>query len=508
MHNNKLSLNLKTDMGLFDNFYKGLFDFGRKETKIKALSSQVKALQSRNLDQIAANINRNIAIYPSYDIGANADRYATIDDVYSIIRMLATTSALIPIYAYQVVDDKAQKQLNKIKQPHNRMYEAKALMIKALQDLPDTDRVEQLMENPSQILSKFEFYEAVYTNLLYSGNALILKERPSFGVNAGLPVALHPLYPQNIIMKVSDTFPRRIVAFDYKVDATVIYENLPPEDIIHVKYYNPLLTYGGGELWGLSPLDVLSKRLARLDSNMNTSVAQLQNGGVETIVYDKALGSDMDAAETIGKRKDNFYRFLKNPANAGSPYFASGEMGAIQLGLSLANLSVLELANVDFKKLCNAYGTSDILFNSDAASTESNVTVMEKRMYTNTVLPNVYRVRDALKMGLLSEFEKGRSFSQVNESGELETVTIKGDGKKRDLQADISEVPSLQEDMLKMAQWMNISPQITYNERRLMMKFDKLDNPIFDEPFLPANIQTAEDLVMVDPLQQVTPNGN
>lgn len=498
---NKLSSHVKINMGLFD--------FGQKKEKIiKALATQVKSLQSRNLDQIAANINRNIAIYPSYDIGANAERYATIDDVYSIIRMLATTSALIPIYAYEVVNDDAQKKLNKIKQPHNRMYEAKALMIKALQDLPDTDRVEQLMENPSEFQSKFEFYESVYTNLFYAGNAILLKERPSLGKNAGLPVALHSLYPQNIVLKVTDTLPRKIVGYDYVVNGQKIYENLPPEDVIHIKYYNPLLTHAGGELWGLSPLDVLSKRLARLDSNMNTSVAQLQNGGVETIVFDKALGSDQDAIDVIGKRKDNFYRFLKNPANAGSPYFASGEMGAIQLGLSLANLSVLELANVDFKKLCNAFGTSDILFNSDAASTESNVNVMEKRMYTNTVLPNVYRVRDALKMGLLSEFEKGRSFSQVNEAGELEQVTIKGDGKKRDLQADISEVPSLQEDMLKMAQWMNISPQITYNERRLMMKFDKLDNPIFDEPFLPSGIQTAEDLVMVDPLQQVTPNGN
>lgn len=485
----------------------GLFDFFQKTRTIKALSAQVQKLQQRSFQAIT-NVNRNMAIYPSYDITSNAERYATGDDVYSIIRMLATTSALIPIYAYKVVNDEAQKKLTKIKQPHYKQFEAKALQVKALEDLPDTDRVEMLMENPSEFQSKFEFYESVYTNLFYGGEAFLLKERPSFGVNAGLPIFMHSLFPQNIILKVTDTLPRRVVAYDYTVDGRKVYENIPLEDMIHIKYYNPSMDFSGSELRGLSPLKVLSKRLSRLDSNMNTSVAQLQNGGVETIVFDKTLGGDLDAAEVIGKRKDNFYRFLKNPGNAGSPYFASGEMGAIQLGLSLANLSVLELANVDFKKLCNAFGTSDILFNSDAASTESNVTVMEKRMYTNTVLPNVYRVRDALKMGLLNEFEKGRSFSQVNESGELETVTVKGDKIKRDLQADISEIPSLQEDMLKMAQWMNISPQITYNERRQMMKFDKLDNPIYDEPFLPANIQTAEDLVMVDPLPVVTPEGN
>lgn len=485
----------------------GLFDFGQKGKIIKALSSQVQELQNRTMNAVAANLNRNIAIYPSYDIGSNADRYATVDDVYSIVRMLATTAALIPIYAYLVVNDEQQKKLNKIKQPHLRQFETKAIQIKALEDLPETDPVEMLMENPSEFQSKFEFYESVYTNLLLNGEAFILKERPSFGRNVGLTTQLLSLFPRNIVLKVTSQLPRKVAAYDYIVDTTKIYENIPPEDMIHIKYYNPSMDYAGSELRGLSPLAVLSKRLQRLDSNMNTTVAQIQNGGVETIVFDKSIGSDQDAVDVIGKRKDNFYRFLKNPANAGSPYFASGEMGAIQLGLSLANLSVLELANVDFKKLCNVYGTSDILFNSDAASTESNVRVMEKRMYTNTVLPNVYRVRDALKTGLLPEFEKGRNFTQVNEAGQLETVNVKGDGKKRDLQADISEIPSLQEDMLKMAQWMNISPQITYNERRLMMKFDKLDNPIYDEPFLPSGIQTVDDLAMVDPLPVVTPNG-
>jgi len=503
MEYSNLSLSVKTDMGLFN---KGLFDFGGKE-KIKALSGQLKALQQRNLNSIAANLNRNIAIYPSYDLGSNAERYANVDDVYSIIRMLATTSALIPIYAYEVVNEELAKQLNRKRHRHVNQFQLKLWQTKALEDLPPNDKVEMLLENPSEFQGKFEFYEALYTNLYLNGEAFLLKERPSFGVNAGLPTFLHSLYPQNVVIKVTDKLPRKIVAYDYKVDTTLIYENIPPEDMIHIKYYNPQMDHAGSELRGLSPLMVLAKRLQRLDSNMNTSVAQLQNGGVETIVYDKSLDGT-EAVDIVGQRKDNFYRFLRNPANAGAPFFASGEMGSIQLGLSLANLSVLELANVDFKKLCNAYGTSDILFNSDVASTESNVTVMEKRTYTNTVLPNVYRVRDALKMGLLNEFEKGRSFSQVNEAGELETVTVKGDGKKRDLQADISEIPSLQEDMLKMAQWMNISPQITYNERRQMMKFEKLENPIYDEPFLPSGIQTAEDLLMVDPLPIPTPNGN
>lgn len=498
----------------------GLFDFGKNKA-VKALELQVqqlqqvqetielKALNNLAFQNLSTAIKRNIAIYPKEDIDY-ADRYCTDDNVFSLVRMLAGTAALIPIYAYLVTDDEAQKKLNKIKRPHTKPFEVKALQLKALEDLPETDRVEMLMERPNQQVSKMEFYEALYSFLFFRGNAIIYKERPDNGVNAGFTTQMHILYPQHISLKVTETLPRRIVFYDYKINGNVIYENIPPEDIIHIKYFNPNMDYYGSELWGLSPLDVLKKRLARMDSGMDTSVAQMQNGGVETIVFDKSMvGMDgKKAVEIMGQMKDNFYRFLSDTRNYGAPYFAGGEMGSISLGSTLKDLGAYELDNVDFKKLCNAYGTSDVLFNSDVSSTYENVNTMEKRSYTNTILPNVYRVRDALKLSLLEEFEKGRKISEVDRQGNITVREIQGDGIKRDLREDISEIPSLQEDMGKMVTWMAQAYWVTANEKREMMKFDKLEDPIYDEPFLPLGIQTAEDFVMPDPVEQVTPNGD
>ncbi len=450
-----------------------------------------------NLSFLAQSINRNIAFYPTTDLSTYSERYCETDDIYSIIKMLANTAALIPVYGYEVKEEKAFKKLSRIKQQHNKIFESKALMLKALEDLPDNDRVAMLIEDPCPDMSKFEFFEAVFTFLLSAGEAFIYKVRPEVGVNAGLTTALYPLYPQNVILKVSESLPRKVVAYDYRVDGKIIYENIPLEDMIHIKYFNPQMDTNGVELRGLSPLKVLATRLTRLDSNMDVSVAQMQNGGVNSIVFDKAP-NDQTAIEINGQRKDNFYRFLKDSTNTGAPFFASGEMGALQLGLSLADLSVLTLANIDFKKLCNAFGVSDVLFNSDSAATESNVQVMEKRLYTNTVLPNVYRVRDALKASLLDEFEKGRKYTQINEQGEAEVISIQGDGKKRDIQADISEIPCLQEDMSKLAAWLNASPHITYNERREMMHFERIEEPIYDQLLIPTGFQTAEEMKMIN----------
>lgn len=471
-----------------------ILELSHEILELKKLAANARGFESINLQNIAANLNRNIAIYPTSNIKSYYERYVTTDDIYSIVKSISEMEARVPIYPYLVVDEPAAKKLSKIKQPAKKLFERKLLQVKSLEDLPENDRVEMLLENPSQSLSKFEFYVAIYTFLNLFGEAFILKERPSDGTNAGLTVSMHVLYPQNIVLLRTDTPPYQVTGYRYTVNGQVIYDNLPIEDVMHIKYFNPEMDGNGSELRGLSPIKVLCRRLTQNDGITDVTTSQMQNSGVETIVYDKSVMDDANV-DVIGKRKDNFYKFLKNPGNAGAPYFASGEMGSIQLGSTMKDLKALEALNVTFKKFCNAYGVSDILFNSDAASTESNVKEMEQRAYTNTILPNVHRVRDIFKMQLLSEFQDGRVFQQVNEQGDLEVVRIKGDGIKRDLLEDISEIPSLQEDMLAMSQWMNISPEITYNERRLMKKFDKLDNPLFDEPFLPIGLQTVEDLV-------------
>jgi phage portal protein BeeE len=148
-------------------------------------------------------------------------------------------------------------------------------------------------------------------------------------------------------------------------------------------------------------------------------------------------------------------------------------------------MKVIESAGVGFKKLCNAFGTSDILFNNGEASTESNVKVMTARTYTNTTLPNVYRVRDALKKGLLPEFAD----------------------KKRDIREDISEITELQPNSKEMAEWLALAWWVTPNEKREMMRFDKSDNPLFEQPLIPAGLQTLDELNAISDIPVVTPNG-
>lgn len=415
-------------------------------------------------------LNNSVAYWPDWNAGKHADRYSTTDDLYSIIRLLSTTSALIPLWCYEVKKDKEIKVRGKVQ-------------TKDLEDLPESDPVQMLLENPNPKMGSFEFFEFVYSSLFTQGEAIIVKMKPEFGTNAGRTVELWPLYPQHVVIKVSQSYPREIIAYDYVVDGITLIENLPVEDVIHIRYYNSKFSINGTELRGLSPISVLTKRLVRVDSEMSISVGQLQNGGVPTIVWDKSHNDSPDI-DVMGQRKSNFYNFLSN--SQGAPFFASGEMGAIATGLKLADLEVEALSKIDFKKLCNAYAVSDRLFNNDATGSEISDDNARKGLYINACLPNVYRVRDALVRGLLPDFKD----------------------KKRFIQPDISEITELQDDSKQMADWLSTAWWITPNEKREMQKFDRIEDPMFDQPLLPIGLQTLEDLAATPDLEQVTENGN
>lgn len=423
---------------------------------------------------VAMPVNNSHALYPTWDAKKNAERYCNTDDVYSVIRLLATTAAMVPFYPY-TVKDKVQKRKLKDLSVKAPIYQHEGLQKKALQEMDEGSNLFMLLEKPTVYGGKFEFFEALYTLLFLQGEAFIWKEIKEFGANKGEIEKLHIWFPQWVVLHVSDTFPFDIISYDYMVDGIPVMLNVPKDEVIHIKYFNPNFGVYNNNYRGHSPLKSLSRVLTRLDAGLDASVAQMQNGGVPGIVWDKSETGTTQAVDTIGQRKTNFYNYATKLENKGMPFFASGDMGYIELGLKLADLEVADLAKIDFKKLCNAYGVSDILFNNSDASTESNVEIMFKRLYTNTVLPNVQRVRDAFNMHIVPHYNTKQEVF---------------------INFDLSGIAELQNDQRTLAETLAKSWWLTPNEKREAMRFGLLDNEYFNEPLVPNNITTLEDLEM------------
>ena len=433
------------------------------DKKVQKLETQVKALQGQNLGMV---INATTSIYPSWQTIENSISYTTIDDVYSVISLLADTAARIPMEGYEIISEPSMKMYKKM---GAQTIQGKYYRTKSVQDLPEGDKFVQFLKSINYA-DKVKYYSLLYMN----GELFLWKEYVELGPNRG-KVYLHVLDSSKVTVMISEDFPQRVVGykyFDMGFDGT-----FRPDEVIHVKYFNPTIT--NGLQWrGLSPLQVLTKRLTRLTSAMDVSVGQMQNGGVPGIVYEK---SDY-AIESLGQRKNDFATYLRNSANKGAPYFAAGEMGYLPLGLSNADLDIAELANIDFTKICNAYKVPEVLLNNQDSSTYNNVNTALKMLYTNTILPNIFLMRDAIEQSILPMYT---------------------DNVKRMIDIDISEIPALQDDMKAQADALNAMWWITPNEKRDIQMFEELEMPGMDEIIIDGGKQLLTDL-SIPPVNDVT----
>lgn len=407
--------------------------------KWNQLQVQLKALNNAALALQVANFNTQI--FPHWQVFKEVAAYSTIDDLYSVISRLATEASLIPLCGY----DKDGGEL----QPDDPL-------IKFLDTLT------------------FEQKEIMYTFLWGLAECFMYKVKLELGPNKGLQ-RVKFLHPGRMVVILSDTFPVEIIGYRYYDSMRGVQFYILPEDMVYIHLFNP--TLDTMEEWrGLSATKVLSKRLTRVDANMSISTAQMQNGGIKKIVYTKQPGI---AIETWSQFKENYARFSNNPSNAGAPMMGGvHDLGVLDIGSSNTEMDISNLADIDFKKICNAFSVSDVLFNSDKGAKYDNTNSFEKAMYTSAILPMVTRVQDAMNLSIVPD--------------------LKTKGKIR---CNLKGISVLQENQKEKADAWAAQPAIVINEMRISMGQDELADPMADRLLVKTGYVLADDLnIEVQPL--------
>lgn len=411
--------------------------FGNKALN-KSLDKMMSTMKAINDSRIAAMIsNFYTQIFPNYKVIKEQLVYQTMDDIYAVVSRIAMTSAMVPLYGEG----------------------------RDGTEIDTNDNINFVLDQLT-----FQTKESIYLNLLTTGECFILKHKLELGPNAG-KVKLMVLNPANVIVHIGESFPYQIIGYTYQDSTKGVNFNIRYEDMVYIKLHNPS-TDINDEIRGLSPIRVLAMRLTRLQAQMDVSVAQMQNGGLPGVIYDKSPGFGVDEANL---HKENFANFLKNSTNKSAPYIWGGDVGYVPIGSTLADLDLASLADIDFDKICNVYGVSSTWFNNKKAATESNVKEMVRLIYTNAVLPNVMRVQDALNEQLIPD--------------------VKSEAKIR---YDISDITELQKDMRDKAETYARLPVIVPNEVREGMGWDRINDPMMDKPLVKAGYYPIEDLTPVD----------
>ena len=286
---------------------------------------------------------------------------------------------------------------------------------------------------------------------------------------------------------VSDTWPRMIEEYRLQIATSI---PLSVDEVIHTRYFNPIYSYLGNELIGMSPLRAGARVLTRQEAETDYSVNSFQNSGISGIVGNKSLRQDEIEQGALGKMKTDFYNEAAGVQNARKLLFMAGDIAYTNIGLSPVDMDVLESMRLTFKKLCNLYGVSDMLFNNDGIGNGigGKTDIVFKDLYTNAALPEVYAKRDAYNAFLTPKFN---------------TKT-----DKYFIDCDITGITELQDDMKDMATVMSTSPIM--NPFVVAQAFNWDTNGVENKWFIKQGYQTVDDAMLgaVQPLPIDTPQGN
>ena len=248
-----------------------------------------------------------------------------------------------------------------------------------------------LVTAPNPYSDWYSFVERLVTFLMVSGNAYAVKER---GRNDQVN-ALYLLRPDRVAIIPGDYGARGYIytvgGVEYSIDV---------RDICHLALPNP-----GGDLYGLSPLQVLS-RTVNLDLNM-TDFAKVyfQNAGVPSgLLKVKRRLTSQEEASTIRARwrsqfggVSNFHRIA----------ILDDDAEYQPMSNSPKDMALEGLHNLTESRICAVFGVPPILVGANVGlqrSTYSNYREARLAFHSETLEPMVARILRYFNRNLFADY--------------------------------------------------------------------------------------------------------
>lgn len=433
----------------------------------------VDPLVQQQIDSILSNnyavINNIVPVAPGATDQQAVKAYAGSWAVYAIVKKKIQMAANIPFYEYAIKDQKAFRKYKQLtsgdQHTPESLYNASLYKVKALEQVSDNSEINRLLLNPNDEDSQFEFLEKIYGFLNLNGESFIWRQRLSRGANAGKTVSMNTLPPAYMEVVPNGLLPVGAGGYIFN-----LYGNYPlrPDEVVHIKYFNPIYDINNCQLRGLSPIQAGAKLLVKDGAAIDGEISSFKNGGPPLIIYREDV-KDLDATQA-GLLKQRFINETSGVQNINKIMLSAGKLGAIQTGISPADQKLIDSGKFTFEQLC-ALWQMQPGFYLPFDSTFNNQDAYKKAAYTDSIIPDVIRVRDGFNKEFKADL-KGTSF----------------------IDADLTNIPVLQQDMKTLSEWLAISPEITLNERREMKAQERLSDPNMDKVYVSSSLVSLDDL--------------
>lgn len=274
--------------------------------------------------------------------------------------------------------------------------EAAAALPLVLQDAErryDQHPVLDLVRRPNPMQGRADLFEALYVQLLLSGNGY-LEAVPGSGPGlAKVPGELHVLRSDRMsLVPGADGWP---VAYDYTVGGRRHRFDMtgPLAPICHVRFYHPQ-----DDHYGLSPIQAAAVAVDVHSSASAWSKALLDNAARPSgaIVYKGPEGAGTLTNDQYDRLVGELEANHQGARNAGRPMLLEGGLDWKPMGFSPSDMEFHETKLAAAREICIAFGVPPMLIGIPGDATYANYQEANRAFYRLTVLPLVAKVTAAV----------------------------------------------------------------------------------------------------------------
>lgn len=246
----------------------------------------------------------------------------------------------------------------------------------------------EVIARPNFGQSRMAFIEAVFGNLLLSGNAYVERSEA-----VGDKVQLFCLRPDRVRFETDARgWPVRCVHETVDGPREIPIDEPGSAHLLHLSLYNPL-----SEADGFAPLEAALMALDVHNAAAQWNKALLDNAARPSgaLIYAPGDGSNL-SPEQYDQLKKELEDGYSGALNAGRPLLLEGGLDWKAMGLTPRDMDFIEAKNSASRDIALAFGVPPMLLGIPGDNTYSNYQEAQRAFYRLTVLPLLRRTTEEI----------------------------------------------------------------------------------------------------------------
>ena len=336
-----------------------VFDFLRRGAHVAAQADVPEAKASATGPVVSYQTSGRVAWSPRDVVSLTRTGVSSNPVGFRSVKLIAEAAAALPL----------------VLQDRERRYDVHPLL--------------GLMTRPNAAQGRAELLEALYGQILLSGNGYVEVVRSADGV----PLELHVLRSDRMsVVPGADGWP---VAYEYAVSGRKHRFDVTDagSPICHIKSFHPQ-----DDHYGFSPMQAAAMAVDVHNSASRWSKALLDNAARPSgaIIYKGAEGQGSMSGDQYDRLVSEMESHHQGARNAGRPMLLEGGLDWKPMGFSPSDMEFQKTKESAAREIALAFGVPPMLIGIQGDATYANYQEAHRAFYRLTVLPLATRVTASL----------------------------------------------------------------------------------------------------------------